>query len=359
MRILAAAIVFLSIISTTAWADPKQDWKDCPKFAEPKRAITACSRIIKRRKESRQNRAVAYGHRCLAHTLEGQYDRAITDCTMAIKINPRLARVYIHRGTAYRGKNEDNRAIVDYNTAIMLDPKLAYAYLNRAHYYWQNDIFDQANADYTKAIELNPKYSLVYALLANDDVDGAIADFKRALELNPKLKESQEGLKRLIATSGAARGSPSKNLTLSLAEYLTKAGKRAKLISPGKLAIDGQRMACGRRPTVIDPNFESWSGAYPGYIILNTKKIADLPSAVKYYVYAQACGYQFVGREVLAADCFAAKRGRRYGWLKPQGVDAICEFLGKMPGDKEYPPGSQRCEQVRRCFDEAAPRGKK
>ena len=92
---------------------------------------------------------------------------------MAIKINPRLARVYIHRGTAYRGKNEDNRAIVDYNTAIMLDPKLAYAYLNRAHYYWQNDIFDQANADYTKAIELNPKYSLVYALAYQNEAKTA------------------------------------------------------------------------------------------------------------------------------------------------------------------------------------------
>ena len=55
---------------------------------------------------------------------------------------------------------------------------------------------------------------------------------------------------------------------LTLEGYMAKAGPGAKLIAAGKLKIDKHRMACGRRPTVIDPKFDSWGGAYPGYLIL-------------------------------------------------------------------------------------------
>ncbi len=145
-------------------------------------------------------------------------------------------------------------------------------------------------------------------------------------------------------------------LDLSLAEYLAKAGPSAKLIAPGKLRLDGHRMVCGKRPTVIDPTFESWGGAYPGYLILNPVRLKGLPTPVKLFVYAHECGHQFIGRDEGAADCFGVKRGRRYGWLKAEGLAQVCDFISRLKGDADHAAGPKRCNEMRMCYLDAAPR---
>ena len=146
------------------------------------------------------------------------------------------------------------------------------------------------------------------------------------------------------------------DLDLSLADYLAKAGPDAKLIAPGQLTIDGHRMICGKRPTVIDRKFESWGGAYPGYLILNTDRIKGLPTPVKLFVFAHECGHQFIGRDEEAADCFGVKRGRRYGWLKEEGLAQVCDFISRLKGDGDHDAGPKRCTKMRRCYLDAAPR---
>lgn len=145
-------------------------------------------------------------------------------------------------------------------------------------------------------------------------------------------------------------------LTMPLAVYLSKAGPDAKLIAPGKLKIDGHRMVCGKRPTVIDRKFDSWGGAYAGYLILNTDRIKGLPTPVKLFIYAHECGHQFIGRDEEAADCFGVKRGRRYGWLKEDGLKQVCDFISKLKSDAEHAAGPARCKKMRRCYLDAAPR---
>lgn len=148
-------------------------------------------------------------------------------------------------------------------------------------------------------------------------------------------------------------------LDISLEDYLKQAGDDVKLVAKGELRIDGVRIACGRNPTVMDPNFDSWGGAYPGFVILNPKRLQGLATPVKLYVYAHECGHQFVGRDEEAADCFAVKRGRRYGWLEDGGMDAICTFIKKLKGDSEHFGGAKRCEIMRRCYADAAPRAQR
>lgn len=149
---------------------------------------------------------------------------------------------------------------------------------------------------------------------------------------------------------------PQSDLDLSLPDYLAKAGPDARLIEPGKLKIDDHTMRCGKRPTVIDNTFESWGGAYPGYLILNMKRLEPLPTPVKLFVYAHECGHQFVGRNEEAADCFGVKRGRRYGWLKEEGLAQVCDFISKLKGDADHDAGPKRCEKMRQCYLQAAPR---
>jgi hypothetical protein len=76
---------------------------------------------------------------------------------------------------------------------------------------------------------------------------------------------------------------------------------------------------CDNRPTVLNPNFDSYSGAFPGFIILNTKRLSGLSTVVKLYSYFQGCGYQSVGPNVSEADCFAIRRGVGWGWLNARG----------------------------------------
>ena len=39
-------------------------------------------------------------------------------------------------------------------------------------------------------------------------------------------------------------------------EYVDHVGGGAKVIPPGRLKIDGRRVICGRRPTVLDSNLD-------------------------------------------------------------------------------------------------------
>ena len=158
----------------------------------------------------------------------------------------------------------------------------------------------------------------------------------------------------VLVTGGSA--SAQSDLDLPLEDYLKDAGDRAKLVAPGDLKIDGHRMICGKRPTVIDPEFASWGGAYPGYLILNPKRMAGLNTTVKLFIYAHECGHQFIGRDEQAADCFAVKRGRRYGWLDQAGLENICTFMKNLKGDWDHSDGTDRCSRMKVCYGQAAPK---
>jgi len=135
-------------------------------------------------------------------------------------------------------------------------------------------------------------------------------------------------------------------------DYLKEAGPDAKLVNQGALKIDGRPVNCGKRPTVLNSNFDSWGGAFPGFVILNTKKIAGLSTAVKLYVYSHECGHQFEGPDETKADLFAIRRGVTRGWLDAVGMEDICTFISMLKGDGVHPPGPERCETMRKYYRE-------
>jgi hypothetical protein len=135
-------------------------------------------------------------------------------------------------------------------------------------------------------------------------------------------------------------------------DYLKEAGPQAKLIGRGELKIDGKTVSCGKRPTVLNPSFDSWGGAFPGFVILNTKKVTGLSTAVKLYIYSHECGHQFEGPDEIKADLFAIRRGVKWGWLDAVGMEDICTFISTLKGDAVHPPGPQRCETMRKYYNE-------
>ena len=135
-------------------------------------------------------------------------------------------------------------------------------------------------------------------------------------------------------------------------DYLKETGPDAKLVNQGALKIDGRPVNCGKRPTVLNSNFDSWGGAFPGFVILNTKKIAGLSTPVKLYVYSHECGHQFEGPDETKADLFAIRRGVTRGWLDAVGMEDICTFISTLKGDGVHPPGPERCETMRKYYRE-------
>jgi len=133
-------------------------------------------------------------------------------------------------------------------------------------------------------------------------------------------------------------------------EYVDYVGGDASIIPPGQLVLDGQRQICGRRPTVLDNQLDDYGAAYPGFLIMNPRLLDRVSTPVKLWIYAHECGHQFRGPDEETADCFAVQRGRRQGWLTPQGLDQVCDFIRPAKGTMMHLSGSHRCEYMRRCY---------
>jgi hypothetical protein len=136
-------------------------------------------------------------------------------------------------------------------------------------------------------------------------------------------------------------------------EYVRKVGGDAKIVPAGLLKIDGHTVLCGTRPTVLNDKLDDYGAAYQGFVILNPKLLARLKSTpVKLWIHAHECGHQFRGADEEAADCFAVQRGRRQGWLTPQGLEEVCLFMSPAKADNAHFTGTKRCEAMRRCYAE-------
>jgi hypothetical protein len=73
---------------------------------------------------------------------------------------------------------------------------------------------------------------------------------------------------------------------------------------------------------------------------------------VKQWIYAHECGHQFRGQDEETADCFAVQRGRRQGWLTPEGLEEVCTFISPAKGDAMHFSGSYRCTYMRQCYED-------
>ncbi|MEL7542230.1 MAG: hypothetical protein AAGJ70_00485 [Pseudomonadota bacterium] len=133
-------------------------------------------------------------------------------------------------------------------------------------------------------------------------------------------------------------------------DYLTEFNPNATIVPNGELIVAGRNLRCGSRPTVLDPELDDYGAAYPGFLILNPRRMSRLPSAVQLWIHAHECAHQFRGPDEVTADCFAVQRGRRRGWLSPAGVEEICAFISSAKGSSTHYAGPRRCELMRKCF---------
>jgi lipoprotein NlpI len=128
---------------------------------------------------------MAFHNRAVAYLEKGDLDRAVTDYSEAIRIDPEDANALNGRGAAYRATGDLDRAGADYNEAIRLDPKSGQAFVGRGDVFSSRGDFERAIADFNEAIRLNPKSSVAYfargrSYLFAGSVEKALADLNQA-----------------------------------------------------------------------------------------------------------------------------------------------------------------------------------
>jgi tetratricopeptide (TPR) repeat protein len=148
--------------------------------------------VANEERQRRQERATAHFTRAQMHFDNGNFDKAVTDFTEALKYDPKDAFTYYNRGLACAANEDYDKALADYTEAVRLNPKLAVAYYHRGVGYRLRGNFARAIADFSEAIKLDAKYALAYrnrglAYAALGEQGKAKADYDEAVKLDATL----------------------------------------------------------------------------------------------------------------------------------------------------------------------------
>ncbi len=95
-------------------------------------------------------------NRAESYLQQREYDKAITELSKVIEVDPKNIEAYVKRGYAYNKKGDYDKALEDFNLAIEMDSKQANAYVNRGVSYYQKGDYGKAIADSEKYLELEP-----------------------------------------------------------------------------------------------------------------------------------------------------------------------------------------------------------
>ncbi len=91
-----------------------------------------------------------------------EFEKAISDFSIAIRIDPAKASFFSSRGLAYKRINNLTKALADYNETIRLEPNNTDAYIELGNVHSSLGSWDEAAADFDKAIRLRPNSPGLY-----------------------------------------------------------------------------------------------------------------------------------------------------------------------------------------------------
>jgi predicted negative regulator of RcsB-dependent stress response len=177
-----------------------QAWKNC-RDASADAAAAACKTLIDSGLAKGDELAEIQMLNGRALRDRHELDKALEafDASIALKPTP---QAYSIRGTVHYDKASWDRAISDYSEAIHLDPANGEAFNNRAWTYYRMGKPDKALPDADAAVRLLAKQAYVWDTrghvhAALGDREAAISDFRASLAIDPSSADSQVGLARL------------------------------------------------------------------------------------------------------------------------------------------------------------------
>lgn len=120
--------------------------------------------------------------------LSADFDRAIAEYSIAIKVDPKRTEIYIKRGQAWSQKGDYDRAIADFERAMKLDSTLSLAYLHRGIVLAARGEHEAAVADFGRAEALRTTDAAAalhrgLSLAKLGEIDRAAEDFRLVLRI--------------------------------------------------------------------------------------------------------------------------------------------------------------------------------
>ncbi len=205
--VLATTLVAVGILSSPLLAagSTPEDLAACQnEDADAAVRLRACGKVIDDKTQVAEMRAEALLNRGLVHAEAGADDKAVSDLTAAIALNPEYSTLHYQRGMAYDRQGKGDLAMADLDRAIRLDPTNTDALTYRAFMYTSRGEHDRALADHNEVIRQDPSSADAYAgrgltYEAKGDRVRATADYRKALELEPEQEEARAGLERLFS----------------------------------------------------------------------------------------------------------------------------------------------------------------
>lgn len=129
------------------------DWKTSH---TPQEELNACNALLKERDESSDDYGRLIAARGYAYHRSGAQNRAITDYSTAIRLNPADSYSLFNRALIYHARGDYPKALADYSASIRLRPDNVDAYINRGNLFLNSGRYKKAIVDLTRAHELDP-----------------------------------------------------------------------------------------------------------------------------------------------------------------------------------------------------------
>ena len=130
---------------------PTRPQQDGPKInPEPPKKIQNYRNVVPRAASSNNQGVIAFDR--------GDYNKAISHFTTAIKADSKFVTAHYNLGCTYFQMEKYHNAIRVFNKVIVLNQKFEEAYYNRSLAYFKTREFQKAKQDATNAININPNY---------------------------------------------------------------------------------------------------------------------------------------------------------------------------------------------------------
>lgn len=123
------------------------------------KALSVCNQAVERAKSLRDELSAAYVNRSVVHLARHEYDAALADSDMSIRVKRTVAQAFVNRGIALHALGRSKEAVVAYTQAIELSPSRPQdVYFDRAMAKEDAGDVKGAYLDYRKAAQLDPSW---------------------------------------------------------------------------------------------------------------------------------------------------------------------------------------------------------
>ena len=125
--VLAASACFVPAHAAVADAEKAPPVDTAPCFSAiaagaDEKIITDCGTLIDNDKTARADRIKAFTARGAVFVRQGEVDRAISDYSALLRLDPTAADIFNTRGELYWKKGDRPKALADFGAALKLDP---------------------------------------------------------------------------------------------------------------------------------------------------------------------------------------------------------------------------------------------